>query len=302
MEDRNGNVEAEERRKRRQARTENLKRKWYQFSRNKMSVVGLVIVVLIILAAVFQSLIAPYPQHAKEYVDFANANKAPCAQFLLGTDAYGRDVLSRIIFSFRNALMMGLGVLCVAVPVGVIMGLIAGYYKDKIGSTVIMRVVDIFLSLPSLVLALAVAALLEPNLFHSMMALTFSWWAWYARLVYGKASSIRKEYYIQSAELIGAGRFHILFREVLPNCFSTILTKMTLDMGVVILMGASLSFVGLGEQPPNPALGTMISDGYKTLPENWWLTLFPALAIMLIVLAFNLLGDGISDMMSSGEG
>jgi len=303
MTNRRSNVTAEaERQARKRARVENIKRSWYKFSRNKMSFVGLVIVILIVLVAIFQEAIAPYPQHARQYVDFINANKAPCGQFLLGTDAYGRDILSRIIFSFRNALTMALGVLLVSVPIGVIMGLIAGYYKNRIGSTLIMRVIDIFLSLPSLVLALAVAALLEPNLFNSMMALTFSWWAWYARLIYGKVSSIRNEYYIQSAELIGVGKIRILFQEILPNCFSTILTKMTLDMGVVILMGASLSFVGLGEQPPNPALGTMISDGYKTLPDNWWLTLFPGLAIMLIVLSFNLLGDGISDMMSSGEG
>jgi len=164
-----------------------------------------------------------------------------------------------------------------------------------------MRVVDIFLSLPSLVLAMAISAMLEPTLMHSMMAITFSWWAWYARLVYGSASSVRNEYYIQSAELIGASRLHILFKEVLPNCSTTILTKMTLDMGIVILMGAALSFVGLGEQPPNPALGTMIADGYKFLPNMWWLTVFPAMAIMLVVLAFNLLGDGIGDMLSAGE-
>jgi len=285
---------------RQQAFLMNIKRNWYMFSRNKISVVGLAAVILLVFTSLFQQYLAPYPHHAGPFVDFANANIAPCKQFLFGTDQYGRDVLSRIIFSFRNALTMGIGVLAIAAPVGVIMGLVAGYYKNRLISTIIMRVVDIFLSLPSLVLAMAISAMLEPTLMHSMMAITFSWWAWYARLVYGSASSVRNEYYIQSAELIGAGRFHILFREVLPNCFSTILTKMTLDMGIVILMGAALSFVGLGEQPPNPALGTMIADGYKFLPNMWWLTIFPALAIMLIVLAFNLLGDGIGDMLSGG--
>jgi len=284
-----------------QARLLHLKRNWYKFSRNKMSVVGLTAVLLIIFAAIFRQYIAPYPQHAGPYVDFAHANLPPCAQFWFGTDQYGRDVLSRIIFSLRNALTMGVGVLAIAAPVGVVMGLAAGYFKNHLISTIIMRVVDIFLSLPSLVLAMAISAMLEPTLTHSMLAITFSWWAWYARLVYGAASSVRNEYYIRSAELIGAGRGHILFREVLPNCASTILTKMTLDMGIVILMGAALSFVGLGEQPPNPALGTMVADGYKFLPHMWWLTVFPALAIMLIVLAFNLLGDGIGDMLSAGE-
>ncbi|MCL1975401.1 MAG: ABC transporter permease [Firmicutes bacterium] len=286
---------------RNQARISGFKRSWYMFSRNKISVVGLVAVSFMVLLALFERFIAPYPSHAGPYVDFANANIAPCKEFLFGTDQYGRDVLSRIIFSIRNALTMGIGVLCVAAPIGTIMGLLAGYTKGRLISTIIMRVVDIFLSLPSLVLALAVSAMLNPTLFNSMMAITFSWWAWYARLVYGTASSVRNEYYIQSAKLMGAGLGHIIFREVLPNCSSTILTKMTLDMGIVILMGAALSFVGLGEQPPNPALGTMIADGYKFLPNMWWLTVFPALAIMMIVLAFNLLGDGISDMLNAGE-
>ncbi len=284
-----------------QARWDSLKRNWYKFSRNKISVVGLILVLLIILAAIFEKQLAPYPEHAGAFTNFAAAKQAPCADYWLGTDQNGRDVLSRIIFSFRGALIMGLGVIAISAPVGVIMGLVAGYLKGRLISTVIMRVVDIFLSLPSLVLALAVGAMFSPTLFHSMMAITFSWWAWYARLVYSAASSVRGEYYIQSAELIGAGRLHILFREMLPNCASTVLTKMTLDMGVAILMGAALSFVGLGEQPPNPALGTMISDGYKYLPDMWWLTVFPALAIMLIVLAFNLLGDGVGDMLGAKE-
>lgn len=287
--------------KKKNSRLENYKRSWYKFSRNKMSVVGLVLVVLIVLVSIFQSFIAPHPEHVGAFVDFANTNRPPSSEYWLGTDQYGRDILSRIIFSFRNALLMGVGVLAVAVPIGVIVGLLAGYYKNTWISTLLMRIVDIFLSLPSLVLALTVASLMDPTLFHSMMALTFSWWAWYARLIYGNVSSVRNEYYIQSTELIGAGRFHILFKEILPNCLSTVITKMTLDMGVVILMGATLSFVGLGEQPPKPSLGTMISDGYMLLPGCWWLTVFPALAIMLIVLAFNLLGDGIGDMLSSGE-
>ena len=283
------------------ARWDSVKRNWYKFSRNKISVVGLALVLLIVLVAIFEKQLAPYPEHAGAFTNFASAKLAPGKEYLLGTDQNGRDVLSRIIFSFRGALVMGLGVIAIAAPIGVVMGLVAGYFKDRLISTIIMRVVDIFLSLPSLVLALAVGAMFSPTLFHSMMAITFSWWAWYARLVYSASSSVRGEYYIQSAELIGASRFRILFTELLPNCSSTILTKMTLDMGVAILMGAALSFVGLGEQPPNPALGTMISDGYKYLPDMWWLTVFPALAIMMIVLAFNLVGDGVGDMLGSKE-
>jgi len=196
---------------------------------------------------------------------------------------------------------MGVVVLSIVVPVGVTLGLLAGYFKESWVDILIMRITDIFLSVPPLILALAITSVLKPNLTNAMIAVSVMWWPWYTRLVYGMATSLRNEYFVQSAELIGASKFHILFREILPNCVSTILTKMTLDMGWVILIGAALSFVGLGEQPPKPALGTMVADGAKYLPEYWWISVFPGLAIMLIVLGFNLLGDGIGDLFSLEE-
>jgi len=283
------------------AKLDGIRRSWYKFSRNKLSVVGLIVVLLIIFIALFAKYIAPYPQHAGTFVDLGNSGLAPGKGHLLGTDQYGRDILSRIFFSFRGAILMGVGVLAVAVPVGVLLGLVAGYFQGTMVEPIIMRTVDIFLALPPLVLALAVSAVLRPTLFNSMMAVSFSWWAWYTRLSYGMATSLRNEFYIQSAELIGASRMHILLREILPNCLGSILTKMTLDMGWVILIGASLSFVGMGEQPPKPALGTMVADGAKYIPHMWWLAVFPAIAIMIIVLAFNLVGDGIRDMLSTEE-
>jgi peptide/nickel transport system permease protein len=164
-----------------------------------------------------------------------------------------------------------------------------------------MRLTDIFLALPPLILALCVGAILKPTLFNSMMAICIAWWPWYTRLVYGMAMSTKNEMYVKSAELLGASKAHIVFKEILPNCTGPIFTKMTLDMGWVILMGASLSFVGLGEQPPIPALGTMVSDGAKFIPGQWWISIFPAMAIMLIVLGFNFMGDGVKDMLSSEE-
>jgi len=283
------------------ARCERMGRAWYKFSRNKLSVFGLVVVLAVIFVALFAKYIVPYSAHAGAFVDLGQAGLPPGKEHLLGTDQYGRDVFSRILFSFRGAIVMGLGVLAVAVPVGVILGLIAGYFQGKLIGPLIMRTVDIFLALPPLVLALAVSAVLKPTLFNSMMAVSFAWWAWYTRLSYSMASSIRNEFYIQSAELIGAGRIHILLAEILPNCLAPILTKMTLDMGWVILIGASLSFVGMGEQPPKPALGTMVADGAQYLPHMWWLAVFPAIAIMIIVLAFNLVGDGVRDMLSTEE-
>jgi peptide/nickel transport system permease protein len=280
-------------------RFETVRRLWYKFSLNPMSVVGLAVVLTVVFLAVFQPLVAPYPGHEGAYVNFKKANIAPCREFLLGSDTMGRDILSRILYAFRGALTMGIGVLAVVVPVGGALGLLAGYYGGTWVSTLILRITDVFLALPPLILALCVGAILKPTLFNSMMAMCVSWWPWYTRLVFGMAMSAKNEMYVKSAELLGASRFHIVFREILPNCMGPIFTKMTLDMGWVILMGASLSFVGLGEQPPIPALGTMVSDGAKYIPAQWWISIFPALAIMLIVLGFNFLGDGVKDMLSS---
>lgn len=280
---------------------ENIKRAWYKFSLNKMSVVGLVIILIVMILAIFQPIIAPYPDHIGAIVNFNEASQPPSSKYLMGTDLVGRDIMSRIFYAFRGALTMGIGVLAVVVPIGGVLGLIAGYWKGKRISTIIMRVTDIFLAVPPLILALSVSAILRPTLFNSMMAVCISWWPWYTRLVYGMATTLRNELYVKSAELLGASKPHILFREILPNCFGPIFTKMTLDMGWVILTGASLSFVGLGEQPPTPALGTMVSDGAKFLPAQWWIAIFPALAIMIVVLGFNLMGDGVKDMLSSEE-
>ncbi len=283
------------------ARRDSLRRTWYNFSQNRLSVIGLALVLLVTIAALLAPVLAPYPQHAGPCVDFANASRPPDAHYWFGTDTIGRDIFSRILFACRSALLMGLVVLGLAVPVGTLLGLLAGYLQGSFVETIIMRVTDVFLAVPPLILALAVASVLEPNLQNAMLAITTLWWPWYTRLVYGLARSVRNEFYVRSAELTGAGTWHIITREMLPNCVSPILTKMTLDMGWVIMMGASLSFVGLGEQPPAPALGNMVSDGIKYLPDQWWLVVFPGLAIMIIVLAFNLLGDGIRDVLTLGE-
>ncbi|MEI6308914.1 MAG: ABC transporter permease [bacterium] len=279
--------------------TTNLGRSWYKFSRNKLSVLGFVIIVLAILLAVFAPLMAPYPQHAGPYVDLVTGAQAPTAEHWFGTDIYGRDILSRILFALRPAFLTGLLVLAIVVPIGTVLGLIAGYYVGRAPDTIIMRVTDIFLGLPPLILALAVSSMLKPNLVNSMLAVSIAFWPWYARLVYSMVSSLRNEFYVRSAELIGEGKVHILFREILPNCISPILTKVTLDFGWVIILSASLSFVGLGEQPPAPSLGTMVAEGSRYLPDQWWTAVFPAVAIVLVVLGFNLMGDGIRDMLSS---
>jgi peptide/nickel transport system permease protein len=280
---------------------ESLGRNWYKFSRNPISIVGLFTVLLVTFLAVFAPWVAPYPEHASAFVDFANASQPPSLQHPFGTDVVGRDILSRVFFGFRFSLLMGVIVLALVVPPGVILGLVAGYSQGSWVETVIMRITDIFLAVPPLILALAITSVLTPNLFNAMLAVSLMWWPWYTRLVYGLASTLRNEFFVSSAEALGAGKPHILFREILPNCVSPIFTKMSLDMGWVILIGSALSFVGLGVQPPRPGLGTMVADGANYLPDQWWISVFPALAIVVVVLGFNLLGDGLRDMFASEE-
>ena len=182
---------------------------WYNFRSNKLSMVGLAIVVISLIFAIFAPYVAPFPEHAGAYVDLANAGVAPNATFWFGTDVTGRDILSRVIFGFRGALKMAVVVLAISVPVGTFLGLLAGYYHHTWVDTVIMRMTDIFLALPSLVLAMTIASLMEPNMTNTMIAVTLSWWPWYTRLVYSMATGYSKEYFIKNAELDkdGAGRW-----------------------------------------------------------------------------------------------
>lgn len=277
---------------------ERMKKNWFKFSKNPLSVFALILVLSIIFIAIFADFIAPHPEHAFAFVDFKNAKRPPSWEYLFGTDMVGRCVLSRVFFGFRYSLMLAAMAMTLDYPLGITMGLIAGYWRDTWVDTIITRIADIFLAIPSMVLALAVCSMLEPTLFNAMIAIAVSWWPWPTRLVYGISSSIKNEYFIQAAEVTGASTAHILFSEILPNCLAPIFTKMTLDVGWTILIGATLSFLGLGAQPPTPDLGTMVSDGSKYIPSQWWISMFPAFTIVLIILGFNLLGDGIRDMLA----
>lgn len=270
-------------------------RAWKRFISRPMSVVGLLIIVAVLLSAIFAPVLAPYPEHAGKFTDFGNALQPPGSEYLLGTDHVGRDILSRILFGYRLSLMMVAVVLGFGVPVGVILGLVAGYYGGWT-ETIIMRTTDTALALPPLVMALAITSALQPTLWNAMLAIAALWWTWHTRLVQSIVASERNEEYVQAAELAGAGSRHIMFREILPNCLSPILVKVTLDAGFVILIGAGLSFIGVGVQPPQPGLGTMVSQGTGYLPDSWWFAVFPGVAIFVLVMGFNMLGDGLRDV------
>ncbi|WP_082797552.1 ABC transporter permease [Neobacillus drentensis] len=276
-------------------RSEETKRAWHRMKRSKLSLVGLTIVVIIILTAIFAPWIAPYPDHASGKIFFDKMNQPPSLEHIFGTDEVGRDIFSRIIFGARISLVLGFTVLSIAIVIGVPLGLIAGFWGGRV-STIIMRTTDIFLAIPSLVLALAVAAIMEATLMNIMIAISFGWWPWFTRLVQGEVLSLKGEQFVLASEGLGASKWRIAFTEILPNCVSTIIVKATLDMGFVILTGASLGFLGLGAQPPIPEWGTMIAEGRVYLPEMWWQATFPGLAILVTVLGFNLLGDGLRDV------
>lgn len=267
-----------------------------RFVRNPLSVLGLVLVLTIVILAVGADVLTPYPAHRGPIGDLVQRNSEPALVHLFGTDLMGRDLLTRIVYGYRLSLMLGVVVLAIAVPIGVGLGLCAGYFGGWT-ETIIMRLTDVFLSVPPLVLAMSIMGFLEPTLTSGMLAVTAMWWPWYARLAYNLARSEAREGYVLAAELIGASPAHIVVREILPNAMPSILTKMTLDMGFVILIASSLSFLGLGVQPPTPDLGSMVAEGARYMPDSWWLALFPAFAIFIAVLGFNLLGDGLRDAL-----
>ena len=271
-------------------------RAWYRFRRNLISITGGSMVLLVILLAILAPYVTPYPQHAGPFTDFLNAFQTPSKSHWFGTDEIGRDIFTRVIFGYRISLMLAVIVLGISVPLGVILGLTAGYFGGRI-ETIIMRTTDIFLALPPLVMALAICAAFTPTIEKAMLAIASIWWTWHCRLVHGITRSIKTEEFVQASWVIGDSHFRIIFKDILPNCMSAIIVKTTLDVGFVILIGAGLSFLGLGTQPPKSDLGTMISYGAQYLPMKWWPTVFPSLAILFLILGFNLLGDGLRDML-----
>ncbi|PYE23465.1 peptide/nickel transport system permease protein [Rhizobium sp. PP-CC-3A-592] len=281
-------------------RLSNAYQNWYRFSRNPTAVIGAAIVLICILAALFAPFITPYPEHVGAVVNFRARHQPPSLTFWFGTDNVGRDIFTRTIYGMRISLLLAFVVLGTAVPIGTILGLLAGYFGGWV-ETVIMRVTDIALALPPLVMALAVAAVLSPDLINSLLAIAALWWTWHTRLIYAITRQIRTQEFIEAAETLGASKFHILFREILPNCVSAIAVKTSLDCGFVILVGASLSFLGLGIQPPTPDLGTMVAQGAGFLPDFWWESVLPGLAILFVALGFNLLGDGLRDLFDVQE-
>jgi peptide/nickel transport system permease protein len=266
------------------------------YARSASSMAGLVIVVGFLVVAGIGPWIAPYPDDARGAVHLDRKLQPPSAAHWFGTDEVGNDVYTRVILGARVSLQIGLVITLLAALVGVPLGIVAGHVGGRLGET-IMRVTDVFLSVPALVLALAVVGALGPSILNAMLALSLVWWPGYVRLVQAKTLALGQETFVEAARAGGAGRLRIVFAHLLPNCVSPIVVKASMDMGAAILAAAGLGFIGLGAQPPHPEWGAMISHGRNYLPTWWWYSAFPGLAIYLTVLGFNLMGDGLRDLL-----
>jgi peptide/nickel transport system permease protein len=262
---------------------------------NRLNLLGLCLVALFLFLSLFGKMIAPYDPTAKG--DIINAKLVgPSTTYLLGTDEQGRDVFSRVLAGARDSLMVAVIVLTISVVVGVLVGAIAGFFGGLIDEF-LMRLTDMFLAFPALVLAIAIAATLGPSLRNTMFALATVFWPWYARLVRGQVLTIRERDYVDAARSIGLPPSRILSKHILPNAMSVVIIQVSLDIGYAILTTSSLSFVGLGAQPPSSEWGLMLSTARNYFRDAWWYITFPGVALTLTVFAFNILGDGIQDAL-----
>jgi peptide/nickel transport system permease protein len=268
----------------------------WTYSRNVSAMVGFVLVAAFLLLALLGPWIVPYPEDATGNVNLDIKLLPPSAEHWFGTDEVGRDVFTRVVLGCQLSLQIGLIIVLVAAGIGVPLGILAGYAGGWTRE-IIMRITDVFLSVPGLVLAIAIVAALGPGMLNAMIALSLVWWPGYVRLLESKTLALKNELYIDSARSVGASTGRIVLVHILPNCLSPIIVKASMDMGMAILAAASLGFIGLGAQPPYPEWGAMIAIARNYLPVWWWYAAFPGLAIFLTVLGFNLLGDGLRDAL-----
>jgi len=261
--------------------------------RHKLAVLGTIIISSTIFVALFAPLIAPYGPDNQNLI---NSLAAPSMEHLLGTDSFGRDILSRLIFGARVSIQIAVTAVGVALGVGILLGAVAGYYGGWV-DTVVQTAVDVTWSFPAILVGLALGAMLEPSLTNIMVAVGLVYWGQYARLVRGEILSLREQDFIKAAHAIGASDSRIILRHLLPNAVMPAFVLATLMMGNAIAIEASLSFLGLGAQPPTPSWGVMLSAGRDYMRTAWWISTFPGLAIVLFILGFNLFGEGLRDAL-----
>jgi peptide/nickel transport system permease protein len=272
------------------------RRALHRFAQSRLSLLGLALGGLVLFLAVAGPWLAPYPEHVAGGIATGARFAAPSLAHPFGTNELGQDVLSLVLAGARVSVLAGLAVVLLGALVGTAVGAVAGYvggWTDEL----LMRLADLKLTVPGLILAMAVAAALGPGIVNMVVAIALSWWPGFARLVRGEVLARKEEAYVLAARATGAGALRILLRHVLPNVLTPITVKMSLDLGFAILAVASLGFVGIGVEPPTPEWGSQLAIARAYMPDFWWMAIFPGLAIFLAVLGFNLLGDGLRDLL-----
>jgi len=266
---------------------------WKQLEKKPLGLIGLGIIAIVIFAAIFATWISPHDPYK---INLKLRLQPPSIQHLFGTDRLGRDIFTRILYGTRISLRISFIVVALAFPLGTVIGAIAGFVGGLVDE-IIMRITDIFFSIPGLILAMAIAAALGPSIDNVILALVVVWWTWYARLSRGSVLQVKELEYVEAARAIGNSNIKLIFRHILPNSLGPVIINATLDFGFVLLSAAGLSFIGLGAQPPSPEWGTMLSESRVILREAWWAATFPGLAILFTVLGFNLFGDALRDVL-----
>lgn len=275
---------------------ETLKEYLYLLKQNKLTFVALIIILFLVIIAIIAPIIAPFPSHIYGDVNPQDKLLAPSRVYFLGTDEVGRDLFSRVLYGTRISLLGSLIAVGIGLLIGVPLGLMAGFYGGFIDEF-IMRIVDMFLSFPPLLLAMAIAAFLGPSLQNAILALIIAWWPWYTRLIRGQVVSIKEREFVRAAHAIGTPSWQIMLKHILPNCISPIMVQASMDLGGIILTLAALSFLGLGAQAPTPEWGLIINTSRTYFLKAWWYSTFPGMAIFITVLSFNLLGDGLREVL-----
>ena len=263
--------------------------------RDRSAVLGLGIIVALVLAAVFAGPLSTFPHDVSEY-HLPHRLLPPDGTYWLGTDRMGGDIYSRLLFGARITIVIAVIATSLSVVIGVPVGLVAGYYPTRI-SDLLMRISDVFLAVPQIVLAIAIAQTLGPAIQNVILALSITYWPFWARLVYAETRSLRNEVFIEAAVALGASPLRVMALHVLPSIASSVIVRTTIGMGGTILVAAALGFLGLGPPPPTPEWGRMIAESREFLPKAWWYATAPGIAILLVVMGFNLLGDGLRDVL-----
>jgi peptide/nickel transport system permease protein len=266
-----------------------------KLAEDRLALAGLLIVMLLIACAIFAPQLSTFPDAVTEF-NPARRLRPPDSVYLMGTDRLGGDIYSRLLFGARITIVIALVAVGAAVMVGVPLGLIAGI-RDGIVSNLIMRLADVFLAVPQIVLAIAIAQTLGPSLPNVILALSATFWPWFTRLVYAETRAVRNETFIEATVALGASPARVVWLHVLPNIISPIIVRITLGLGFTILTAAALGFLGLGAPPPTPEWGRTIAESREYLPDAWWYAAAPGLAIFLVVIGFNMLGDGLRDVL-----